>query len=318
MPGQDLHHLLMLHMLALEDRGEYEQRLELPGAVEHAGGHRARRVIAPLIRRDHHAAAIKPAVHRRGKPDTAEGARLPVHRDRRAHGMIVEQQALDRDGRVVDGLIRRPAQAVADLAAVAVDAVADAVEEPPRLPVDRHGRQVFQIWPQRKRRGVSRLVQIVQEVVAASGRVIENVIFKHVIICLVQEAVDRAVAAGQHQHVLRCERPEQRRIAVQLRQVVIAARAVRQQGLEPFRALLALAVSCQRIEQDVISHGKPSFCLGILLPLYSFFGYSARLKFNRASKSAGIKNFLAFFVAAWYNSSKSPIRTRQRTHSCIG
>ena len=86
--------------------------------------------------------------------------------------MIVEQQTLDRDGRVVDRLVRRPAQAVANLAAVAVNAVADAVEEPPRLPVDRHGRQVFQIRPQRKRRGVSRLVQIVQEVVAASGRVI--------------------------------------------------------------------------------------------------------------------------------------------------
>ena len=171
MSGQNLHHLLMLHMLALEDRGEYEQRLELSGAVEHAGGHRARRVIAPLIRRDHHAAAIKPAVHRRGKPDTAEGARLPVHRDRRAHGMIVEQQALIAMA-VVDGLVRRPAQAVANLAAVAVDAVANAVEEPPRLPLTVTDGRFFQIWPQRKRRGVSRFVQIVQEVVAASGCVI--------------------------------------------------------------------------------------------------------------------------------------------------
>ena len=81
MTRQDLDHFRVLYMAALENGREYRQRLDLAAAVHDAHADLALSIAAMLVRRDHHAAAVKAAVHRRREPDAAIALRLAIDRD---------------------------------------------------------------------------------------------------------------------------------------------------------------------------------------------------------------------------------------------
>ena len=202
-------------MLAFANRREDHQRLQFAGAENDGGRDRALRVQAVLVRGDHQAAAVEATVHCRREPDFFETVFLAVHGDDGVGRLVVEQQALDGDRGIIYGLVhRRHSLLVADLAAVAVEAVADAVDKATRLAVYRDGRQILEIFLDGEGRLADFLAEIVQEIVARADGVIEDLVREVQPVRLVDEVVDRAVAAGQDHTVLGSETAQEGGIAV--------------------------------------------------------------------------------------------------------
>ena len=103
--GDDRHPVRHLHMLALEDLRERDQRHQ-PGlsVVDHHGQFVGEAVLAGC---QHHAAAAVSSLHGRCEPDVVEGTGHAVDRHVRAAGFEIVKHALDRDRGVVDLLAGR-------------------------------------------------------------------------------------------------------------------------------------------------------------------------------------------------------------------
>ena len=99
-----------------------------------------------------------------------------------------------------------------------------------------------------------------QEVVAAADREILNVVFDAQRLRVVDEAVERAVAAGDDDRVRRVDRREKVAVAArEARHVIKAQRRVGHQSVELSGLCLAAAVARVRIEQDMKYHKEPHF-----------------------------------------------------------
>ena len=238
-------------MLALEDGGEDHQGLELAGAIHQGHRHGALRVAAVLVRGNHHAAAVVTPVHGGSQPDLLEFVGLAVYRDDGVAGLEVEQQALDGDAGVIDGLIGGLAELVAHLTAVAVDAEADVVEEAAGLALDGDGGQVLQVFLDGKGRTADLLVQVLQKVIAAADGVVEDIVGNGQTLRVVDKTVKSAVAAGNDHAVFRPDFGKKRCVTVQLGHVAEAQLRVH---VQPARFFLTQAIARIGVEQNVVFH----------------------------------------------------------------
>ena len=143
--GMHGHHIGFFDVLSLKDRGEGDQGLDLALAVEQDKRNGAILSKAVLGRSVHHAATVIAALHGCGDPDLFIAVFLAIHRNYGIFGLIVEQKPLDSDGGIVHGLIGGSLHTVADLAAIAVDAIAHTVEEQVFFSVDLDLGQIFKI-----------------------------------------------------------------------------------------------------------------------------------------------------------------------------
>lgn len=125
MTGDNIDHLGVLDMFALEDGRKHHQRLQLAGVIVDHRQNRA--VLALLIRSRIHTAAVEAAEHGRSQPDLFIALGLAVYGDFRVDRLEVEEQTFDRDGSIIHGLIGGLALLISYFTAVAVDAVAYAV-----------------------------------------------------------------------------------------------------------------------------------------------------------------------------------------------
>ena len=186
----------LFDVLALEDARERDQGDDFALAVHDHAGDLVLGVEPVLVRRRHHAAAVEATLHRGRQPHLLKGEAFAVDLHLGVGGLVVEQQALDGDGGVVNRLVRVLALTVALLAAIAVDAVADAVDKFARLSLDRHGRQVREVGVDFLGSIARLFVQVCPEIVAAARRVVVDGVFKIVAVDVVDQIVERAVAAA--------------------------------------------------------------------------------------------------------------------------
>lgn len=249
----------MLHMLALENGGEHHQGLQLARAVIDHHGQLPAWVGPVLIRGRHHAAAIVPSEHGRSQPDLLEFMPDPVHGNDGIGGLIVEQQALDGDGGIVDGLVALFSLLIAHLAAVAVDAVADAVQESVALALHLHGGQAQQIFFQREGFAALGLAQVREEIVAAAGGVIINFIRDVQALRVVDEPIQGAVSAGKDDPGLRIQTCKQLGIVVNFGHILVF-QAVAQEHFAQVAGLPSgCAVASMGIKEDQVGHGQLPF-----------------------------------------------------------
>lgn len=191
-----------------------------------------------------------------GARDLAVAVAHAVDDDLGVRRVEVEEQALDRNAGIVDRLRGRRAELVAHLAAVAVDAVADAVEEAVGAALDRHRGQIFQIFFHRERRRALFLAEIMQEIVSAADAEIEQLVRDADARRVVDEAVERAVAAAEHHVLIRRDRAEEILIIGDFRHIMVGQRRALQHGIQPVCLFLAVAVARVGVEQNMIGfHG---------------------------------------------------------------
>ena len=166
--------------------------------------------------------------------------------------MEVKQQALDGDGRIIHGLVGLAAQSVADLAAVAVNAVADAVEEAPVLSVHRDCGQIAQMLRHGDRVRALLEAEIMQEVVSAAGGEIIELLREGHAVRVVEKAVQRAVAARDDKGRIRRERAEPGRIVADRCHIGIGKRLLREARVQSACLLRTAAVSGLRIKKHIL------------------------------------------------------------------
>ena len=128
--------------------------------------------------------------------------RDPVYRYLGRDGLIMEQQPLDGNRRVIDVFFSLYAEPVARLTAVAVDSVADAVQEAAFLSLYFDNRQLFQIIVEQDHSVHGILANVIPEVVAGACREIVHRPVQHTAAVAVDKMIQRAVAAGQHDRFL--------------------------------------------------------------------------------------------------------------------
>lgn len=205
MAVQNVHALCMAHVSSGKDGRENRQRSELAAALHDHHGHCSVLAQPVLRRRGHHAAAIKTAVHRRREPDLSEFMPHTVNRDHRVCRFVMKQQALDRNGRVIDLFSACIAQRVAFFTAVAVNAVSDAVQKAVCMAASLHERELFPIEVDADRLRPLFQTEVTQKIVPASDGVIIDRIGEHRLRRVVQKAIERAVTACED-HL--CRRPD--------------------------------------------------------------------------------------------------------------
>ena len=171
----------------------------------------------------------------------------------------MEQEALDRDGRIIDGLRGGLPLAVALQTAVAVDAVANAVQETVRPPLDRHRREIVQIPSDVDGRVAGLSAEIRPEIVARSGRRVPQLVRQRNIRRVVEKAVQRPVAACQENAVPCRYGGEKCAVVVKLRQIGELRRPAREALRQLFRPRTSAAAARKRIIQNVIVHVLPLF-----------------------------------------------------------
>ena len=253
-------HFGMLYVLSLENGGEDEERFELSGAEQDDRGNGAFGVQAVLRRGDIHAAAVVATVHGRGKPDLFVGLGDAVNGDGCGGGLVVEQQSLDGDAGVVDGLVGFFRQLVADLTAVAVNAVADAIEEPVALSVDGYGGKVPDVFGEGNESCFGG-GNILAEVVPAAHGVVEEILRVGQVGCEIDEFVQGTVPAGNHQLVIFADACEKFRIILDFADVAEIQLPVTEQLMQSLGAVKAFSAAGERVVENVNHIGSPSFCL---------------------------------------------------------
>ena len=189
----------MLDMLAFEDGGEYHQRFELAAIMINHCGNGA--VPAFLVGGRDHAAAVVSAEHRRSKPNLLEAVNLAVDGNLGVDRLEVKQKTFDRARGVIDRFIGRFAHFVADLTAITVDPVSDAVDELVVLAVDGNGRQVAEVAVQRDQLALL-LPYAGKKIITCAGRKEIDLVFESHIGCIVDEAIQSTVAAGEDQFIV--------------------------------------------------------------------------------------------------------------------
>ena len=109
----------------------------------------------------------------------------------------MEQKSLDGDPRIVDLLGARSSHLITDFAAVAVDAVSDAVEKAALHAVDFNERKILYVAVDLDGSVTGLFAQVVPEVIAASCReIIQRLRDLHAV-SVINEAVERAVTSAE-------------------------------------------------------------------------------------------------------------------------
>ena len=135
-PRQDIHHFCVLDMLSFEDRWKYAERAKLSAAVVYHDGNGAVCAETILLGRRHHATAVKTTVHGRRKPNVVILILAAIDGNDRISGLVMEKQSFYGDGRIVHRFTLFFTQFVSNFTAIAIDPVANAVEEVVLLTVD--------------------------------------------------------------------------------------------------------------------------------------------------------------------------------------
>ena len=118
---------------------------------------------------------------------------------------VVEKKTLDGDTRIVDLLFTGSSFLVTDLTAVTVNAVTDAVEEPALHAVNFNEGKIFDVFVDLHGSVADLLAQVVPEVVARSCREEVERLYDVDPVGVVDEAVERTVAAAEIEFVIRIE-----------------------------------------------------------------------------------------------------------------
>ena len=117
----------------------------------------------------------------------------------------MEEQSLDGDSGVVDLLLAGFSHLVADFAAVTVDAVADTVDEALLHAVNFDEGEVLDVFVDLYGSVADLLAKVVPEVVACSCREEVKRLYDVDPVGVVDEAVERTVAAAEIEFVIRIE-----------------------------------------------------------------------------------------------------------------
>ena len=211
-----LHHLdyLLFDVLTLEDGGEVDEGVDLARAVHHHTGDVALGIEAVLMGSRHHSAAVEATLHSGREPCLFKLEPLAVDLNHGIGGLVVEEQTLDGDRGVVDWLVGLLLLPVALLAAIAVDAVAYAVDELARLALYGNGGQIGYVLVYLRGSVAGLFLKVVPKVVAAARREIEHLVFDIVAVRVVDEVVECAVAAAQTHLVVGSDALEERVVAL--------------------------------------------------------------------------------------------------------
>ena len=115
----------------------------------------------------------------------------------------MEEEALDGDACVVDILVARFSLLIADFAAVAVDAVADAVDEALLHAVDLNEGEILNIFVDLNGGIADLLTEVVPEVITGSCREEVERLSDLDAFCVIDEAVESTVTAAEIELVVR-------------------------------------------------------------------------------------------------------------------
>lgn len=131
----------------------------------------------------------------------------------------MKQQALHRNGRVVHRLCGNFPLTVALQTAVAVNTVADAVEEIAAHAVYIHGRQPLQIPVNGLRRVTGLSADVGEKIVAAAGGKVVDMAADLELGGVVDEAVQRSVSSGDHNPVIVPEGTKEGSVIIDFRDI---------------------------------------------------------------------------------------------------
>ena len=239
----------VLKVLALEKRGENHKGLELARAVEYEDTKLALLVKAVLVGYGHDAAAVKSAVHGRAYPYFLELVLNAVDGDSGINRLEVEQKSLYRDGGVVYGLIALCFKLVANLAAIAVDTEADAIYKCGLLAVDLDGGKILYILGDLNKLREA-VVDVSQKVIAAADSVVEHLAVKILVLDLINEVIQGAVAAADDNIIAILNRVKKAGISV------LGGNINNDRGIEFLAELVdilkCLTVTCELVVKNVL------------------------------------------------------------------
>ncbi len=242
----------MARVSALEDLGEDGEDARAGEVMRDREGEHAVLGEPVLLGGDLHSAAEIFAVGCRRQPNIAVFADHAVDRDGRAAGLVAEHQTAQSDRGVIDRLVRLLPLAVSDLADQTVDADADIVDEVQLTALDSNEGQILDVFGEVEGRVAALLADVVEKVVAASGAVEEDLLLDPQTAGLVDEIVERAVAAREDYDAIVVAGDEKVIKTAQRRDVDKSHLAVGQHGLKRPRLLLGPSVIRHRVVQNTI------------------------------------------------------------------
>ena len=128
--------VLLFYMLTLEDGGEGGKNAKATFSVEEHDRELAVGRVSILLGRGHHTAAVVASLHGGSYPNLLVAVFFSVNRNYGIRGLVMEEQPLDGDRRVVDGSAARCLDVVALGTAVAVKTKAYVVDKSVGFAVD--------------------------------------------------------------------------------------------------------------------------------------------------------------------------------------
>lgn len=142
---KDFYHFFVFDVFALEDGGENHKRMEFALASEYY--YRQLTVLAVLLGRNHHAAAVIATFHSRRQPDVFVNGGYAVDGNGSGNAFKMEQQSFDGYAGIIDFFIGRGfSYFVCDFTAIPVNSVADAVNKFFFDTVNVNGGKVFNVF----------------------------------------------------------------------------------------------------------------------------------------------------------------------------
>ena len=183
----------------------------------------------------------------------------PVHGNDSVGRLIIINQAAKGNHRIIDGFGTLLANLIAFFTAIAVNTVTDAVEEIAGFAVDVHRGQAAQVFVDLDRALFLALIRyVVPEIVAAPGGIIINILADHNARRVVDEAVQRAVPAGNQHPIGLGDRRKKGRIIPNIRHAGVGELIPRQDRIQRARFVCAVSTLGVRVEQNLIIHGCAS------------------------------------------------------------